>query len=83
MDSDEVCGNREEKFFSFIGLRKRFSVVTVGCESGEADPVGQEENLLLRSNTPTFSRGGDLRDPAADAPHDSLVDRVFGKQLLF
>ena len=61
-----------KEFFSFMGLRKRDFSATGGSESGEADPVDHGENLLLRSSAPTFSRVGNLRDPDADAPHDSF-----------
>ena len=61
-----------------MGLRKRDFSATVGCESGEADPVNHGENLLLRSSAPTFSRVGSLQDPDADDPHDSLTVRMNG-----
>ena len=61
-----------KEIFSFIGLIKRDSTATVGCESSEANPVNQGEIFLLRSSTPTPPRVRFLRDPAADNPHDSF-----------
>ena len=59
-----------------MGLRKRDSATTVGCHASEADPVKQGGFFLLRSSAPTFSRVGYLRDPDADDPHGSSVDKV-------
>ena len=66
-----------------MGLRKRVFSATVGCESGEADPVKQGGFFLLRSSAPTFSRVGNLRDPDADDPHDSSADKVVWEMMLF
>ena len=55
----------------------------MGCESSEADPMEQGKICLLRSSAPTFYRVRSLRDPDADDPHDSPVDKVFGEMLLF
>ena len=55
----------------------------MGCQASEARPVDHGENLLLRSSAPTFSRVRSLRDPDADDPHGSPVDKVFGEMLLF
>ena len=66
-----------------MGLRKRLSATTGGCEASEADPVERGETLSLRSSAPTFPRGRFLRDPAADDPHGSSADKVVWKMMLF
>ena len=61
-----------------MGLRKRVSAATVGCQASEADPVERGENILLRSSAPFFVCVRDLRDPAAGNSHDSLAVGVDG-----
>ena len=64
-------------FFS-MGLRKRDSVLTGGCEASEASLVGRGMYSLHGSSAPFFVRAGDRRDPGAENSHERSPIEVVG-----
>ena len=59
-----------------MGLRKRDSVTTEGCQASEADPVERGMYCLHGLSAPIFVRVRDLRDPDAGNSHVFSVHRV-------
>ena len=61
-----------------MGLRKRDSVSTGGCEASEASSVERGMYSLHGSSAPFFVRAGDRRDPGAENSHERSPIEVVG-----